>query len=82
MRRFPTGSSVRRVHGAQLSFFARREQVSVDVVRQPDTAHDRVDPIASGDRVVESLQHDDARAFTDDETVRLGVEWRTVSARG
>ena len=77
--RAPACLLVGRLHGAKLAFGARGQQVSVDVVGQPDAANHRVDRIALPHRVAQALEHEEPGPFTDDQAVCLDVKWRRLA---
>ena len=79
--RLPAGLGVGGTHRPQLAFLGRREQVAVHVVRHTDTAQDAVNLVVVPQRIREPFEGEDARALTDNETIRRGVERGAAAAR-
>ena len=79
--RRPSRLGIRRPHRAQLPLRTRREQIPLDVIRQPDAANDAVNVIARRLRVREPFQHQHPRAFADHQPVALRIKRRAPPRR-
>ncbi len=79
--RRPARLRVCHPHRAQLPLRTRREQIALDVIRQPDAANHPVNVIARRLRVREPFQHQHPRAFADDQPVALRIERRAPARR-
>ena len=73
-RQYLTGLKVGGIHRAKLAFFARRQQIAVHIVREPDPANQRTHTIAVTHRVRESLEDQDPCPLANDEAVALSVK--------
>src|SRR5262249_47518697 len=79
--RLPPRLLVGRAERAELALARGREQVALDVVREPDAADDRPDLVARALGVLEPLEDEEPRALSHDEPVALRVERRAPPAR-
>ena len=70
----PPGLAIGLAHGPQLAFGIRRQQAPCNVVGQADAANHAVDGVAVTTRVVQTLEHHDARTLADHESIGVGVE--------
>ena len=73
----PVRTAIGFAHRSQLPFDRRREQVADDVVRQAPPGERGENRVAVCECIREPLEHEDPRAFADDETIGLRIERRT-----
>ncbi len=79
-RRFQSRGRIRGAHRALLSRRGGRQQPGpAAVVAEADAAHDAVDAIAGGHRVIEALQRQHGGAFRRQQSVGERAEWRAAA---
>ncbi len=78
----PAGLAVGRAHGAQLALAAGRQQAAIGVVGKAQALDHGIDAVAVGKGVGQALEHENAGALADDQTVGACVERRGQAGLG
>ncbi len=77
----PAGLLVGHPHGPKLTLGAGREQITVNIVGQPDPRDNRVNMISISQGIFEALEHEHARPFADHEPIGSLVQRSSLAAR-
>ncbi len=80
--RRPARLAIRLAQGAQLALRAGGKQIAIKVVGQTHAANHRANAVPVPQRVRQPFQHDDARAFADDQPAGRHIEGGAPAARG